>query len=94
MADLIYTHAKPGSTTIVLEGLPVGENRTQVVEEMFNTFTDVLGLLRQENRGNTDEAVVAGRIMDHLQDILGVKQLVRLRITLVDEAVKTLEQKN
>ena len=79
---------------IELEGLPVGENRTQAVEEMFNTFADVLGLARQEGRGKADEAVVASRIMDHLQDILGVKQLVRLRITLVDEAVRTLEKKN
>ena len=31
--------------------------------------------------------------MDDLQDILGVKQLVQLRIALVDEAVKTLEKK-
>jgi hypothetical protein len=79
---------------IELERLPVGMERTQVVEEMFNTFIDVLGLVRQADRGKTDEAVVAGRIMDHLQDILGVKHLVRLRISLVDEAVRTLEKKN
>ena len=46
-----------------------------------------------KEEGDSDEAVVAGRIMNHLQDILGVKQLVRLRIALVDEAVKTLEGK-
>ena len=79
---------------IELEGLPVGGKRTQMVEAMHNTFADVLGLSRLEGRGNCDETVVAGRIMDHLQDILGVKQLVHLRIALVDEAVKTLEKKN
>lgn len=78
---------------IELEGLPVGDKRTQVVEAMHNTFADILGLSRHEGRGESDEAVVAGRIMNHLQDILGVKQLVRLRIALVDEAVKTLEGK-
>lgn len=85
---------KIAGKNIELEGLPVGEKRTQAVEEMHNTFADVLGLPRQEGRGKTDEAVVAGRIMDHLQDILGVKQLIRLRISLVDEAVRTLERNN
>ena len=79
---------------IELEGLPVGDNRSQVVEAMYNTFSDVLGLSRQEGRGENDEAIVAGRIMDHLQDILGVKQLVHLRIALVDEAVKALGKTN
>jgi hypothetical protein len=32
--------------------------------------------------------------MDHLQAILGVKQLVKLRIKLVDDAVKTLEKRS
>lgn len=53
--------------------LPVGEKRTQVVETMHNTFADVLGLSRPEGRGESDETVLAGRIMDHLQGILGVK---------------------
>ena len=93
---LPFEHAltKIAGMHIELDGLPVGDKRTQVVETMYNTFADVLGLSRLEGRGQSDEAVVAGRIMDHLQDILGVKQLVRLRIALVDEAEKTLEKKN
>lgn len=79
---------------IELEGLPVGDKRTQVVETIYNTFSDVLGLARQDGRRESDEAIVARRIMDHLQDILGVKQLVRLRIALVDEAVRTLGETN
>ena len=75
---------------IELDSLPVGEKRTQVVEAMHNTFADVLGLSRLEGRGDNEEEVAARRIMDHLQAILGVKQLVQLRIALVDEAVKTL----
>jgi hypothetical protein len=75
---------------IELESLPVGEKRTQVVEAMHNTFADVLGLSRLEGRGDNDEEVAARRIMDHLQAILGVKQLVQLRVSLVDEAVKNL----
>jgi hypothetical protein len=85
---------KIASKHIELEGLRVGDERTQVVEEMHNTFADVLGLSRLEGRGNNNEEIAARRIMDHLQTILGVKQLVQLRIALVDEAVKTLGRKN
>jgi hypothetical protein len=85
---------KIASKHIELEGLGVGNKRNQVVEEMHDTFADVLGLSRLEGRGNNDEEIAARRIMDHLQAILGVKQLVQLRITLVDEAVKTLERKD
>jgi len=80
-----------GGSHMRLEDLDVGEKRTQVVREMHDTFADVLGL--SSLRGNSDDDVAARRIMDHLQDLLGVKQLVRLRIKLVDEAVKTLEGK-
>ena len=76
-----------------LEHLPVGDKRTKVVEAMHNTFADVLGLSRLEGRGESDEAVLASRIMDHLQDILGVKQLIRLRIKLVNEAESSLGNK-
>lgn len=79
---------------MTLESRPVGEHRSQTVEEMYNYFTDVLGLGRIEGRGKADESIAASRIMDHLQDVLGVKQLVRLRIALVDNAVKTLDQNN
>ncbi|MFO0706528.1 MAG: hypothetical protein U0412_06710 [Nitrospira sp.] len=77
---------------IMLDNLPVGDQRTKVVEEMHNTFADVLGLARLEGRGKNDDQVAPRVIMDHLQDILGVKQLVQLRIKLVDESVKTLER--
>jgi len=85
--------SKIGINHTVLRDLHVREERTKVVEEMYNIFADVLALPRSEGRGNNVEEVAARRIMDHLQDILGVKQLVRLRIKLVDEAVKTLEKK-
>lgn len=83
---------KIAGRNIELEGLPVGDKRSQAVEEMHDVFADVLGIPRL--RGTTDEKVVPARIMDHLQDLLGVKQLVQLRIALVAEAVKTLEKRS
>jgi hypothetical protein len=74
-----------------LGDLEVGEERTKIVRMMHDTFAEVLGL--SSLRDNSDEDVTARRIMDHLQDILGVKQLIKLRIALVDKAVKTLENK-
>lgn len=67
-----------------------GEKRSTLVEEMHEIFEQVLGL---HDLGETDdEDVRSGRIMDHLQDLLGAKQLVRLRTALIDGAVKTLEK--
>lgn len=93
---LPFEHAltKIGGMQMSLEGLSDREQRTKKMEAMDDTFTDVLGLERLPGRGRRDETVMAGRIMDHLQDILGVKQLVRLRIALVDEAMKTLGKKS
>lgn len=85
--------ARIAGSHIMLEGLPVGDARTKVVEEMHNTFADVLALPRVQGRGTGNEEVAHRVIMDRLQDILGVKQLIKLRIKLVDEAVKTLEER-
>ena len=82
---------KIGGGSHALKHLPQGEKRDHVVEETYDKFDEVLAL---HSRGKTtEEKIAAGKIMDDLQDILGVKQLVQLRIALVDEAVKTLEKK-
>jgi hypothetical protein len=82
---------KVGGKHLESAALPGGESRNRTIEEMHDVFADLLGIPRL--RGTTDETVAPTRIMDHLQDILGVKQLVRLRIELVDEAVRALEAK-
>ena len=83
---------KIGGSSIILKDLPVGDDRTRVVKEIYDKFDEILDL---RARGNTTGGqVAAGKIMDHLQDVLGIKQLFRLRIALVDEAIRTLEKRS
>ena len=85
------TLRKIGGGSYSLEHLPLGDKRDRIVEEIEELFNKILDL---QTRGEGAEKKIAATIfMDHLQDLLGVKQLVQLRIKLVDEAVKTLERK-
>ena len=82
---------KIGGSSIILKDLPVGDDRTRVVKEIYDKFDEILDL---RTRGNaTGGQIAAGKIMDHLQDVLGIKQLFRLMIALVDEAIRTLEKR-
>ncbi|MGH9426199.1 MAG: hypothetical protein ACRD2L_07845, partial [Terriglobia bacterium] len=83
---------KLGSRSIVLESIHDPDKRSRVVDEMYQEFDKVLDL---RLKGKVlDERVAPEQIMDQLQEILGVKQLIHLRIELVDEAVKALERKS
>jgi len=82
---------KIGANEQLLKDLPGGTERTETVKEVYDIFSSVLDIPRDGRV--VDVQVASGRIMDNLQAILGVKQLVQLRIALVDKAVKTLEGK-
>ncbi len=79
-----------GAKNIALEGLAPGPERTVVVNEMYEIFSDLLGLKRD---GQVDERVAPRRIISHLQDLLEVQQLSRLRRAVVQAAVDAVEKK-
>lgn len=85
--DALY---KIGVSNILLEHLAVGEKRSREVEQMYQIFSEVLGLPRE---GGVDERVAPDRILSHLQQLLGVEQLSRLRAAVVEEAIDALESK-
>jgi hypothetical protein len=83
---------KIGGGSIILKDLPVGDERSRIVKEIYDKLDEILNL---QARGNTTGGrIAAGKIMDHLQDVLGIKQLFRIRIALVDEAMRTLEKRS
>ncbi len=86
--DALY---KIGSSGIILDHLPVGEKRSQEVDQMYQIFSEVLGLPRE--KGSVDERVAPDRILGHLQHLLGVEQLSRLRAAVIKEAVDALESR-
>jgi hypothetical protein len=78
-----------GAKKIALEGLRPGPDRTRVVNEMFKVFSDVTGVNGEDP---IDETLAPRRIMSHLQDLLGVRQLSRLRQAVVQSAIGALEK--
>jgi hypothetical protein len=80
-----------GVRKIVLEALHPGPERTRVVGEMYKIFSDVAGLPAE---AHIDEKLAPRKIMSHLQDLLGVQQLSRLRTAVIQRAIEALERKN
>lgn len=79
-----------GAKEIALKELPPGPKRTQGVNEIFQVFSDVTGFKYEDH---IDEKIAPRKIMSHLQDLLGVQQLSRLRRVVVQAAIDTLERK-
>jgi len=82
---------KIGASSIILNGLPVGEARDREVEQMYQIFSEVLTLPKEE--GSVNERVAPDRILSHLQHLLGVEQLSRLRAAVIDQAIDALESR-
>ncbi len=80
-----------GARKIALEGLSVGPERSKMVNEMYQIFSDVTGIKREGQV--VDEKLAPRKIIGHLQDLLGVQQLSRLRRAAVQSAIDTLERK-
>lgn len=69
--------------------LPIGEERTKAVDEIYKSFGLILG---HENPLNEEEANIhIDKIVDKIRDILGIKILTSLRIKASDLALKRIE---
>jgi hypothetical protein len=79
-----------GAADIALVGMAVGEQRSKTVGKMYDTFSRFLGIPRE---GRVDEAAALNQIIGHLQDLLGVDQLSRLRSAAMINAIRALERK-
>jgi hypothetical protein len=79
-----------GAGSRFLESLPVGDQRSRVVDAMYSDFMVVMGLNEGASQDKRDMA--AERIVDHLREMLGTGQLTRLRTSALHEAVTRLEQ--
>jgi hypothetical protein len=79
-----------GSRRIALDGLQPGPERSRVVNEIYELFSDVIGL---KHEGPVDEKLAPRRIIGHLQNLLGVQQLSRLRQAVIRSAIDALERR-
>lgn len=81
---------KIGSKAQIEEHLPVGEKRTRVIDEMFKTFLDVAGIRGEGSEIN--EQITTEKIINHLQQVLGIQELTALRHKLITEAIKSISE--
>lgn len=79
-----------GTKEIILDGLEPGQQRTRMVDEMYEVFSVMIGI---KPEGYIDEKLAPREIMGHLQELLGIQQLSRLRKAVVQAAIDTLERK-
>jgi len=68
-----------GEHLLSVSNVPVGEGRSRLVDEIYKAF----GLIVGTQTPTTDEegAIAAAKIVDHVRDILGIKELTRLRLS-------------
>lgn len=78
-----------GGLSIELEGLPHGEARTLKLHERDKVWLRVLGL---NDKDQIDERIAPRKIMSHLQELLGVTQLSRLREATLQAAIDALKR--
>lgn len=73
-----------------LAHVPMGEERSKVVGEMYNAFAKVTGLQQVTDRGDL-EAVAANEIIQYVRGILGVDALAKLRAAVLSQATESLK---
>lgn len=74
-----------GANDRILEHLPISERRNKIVDKMYDTYSKVTGIKDKEE--NIDENIAPERIISHLQQILGIQELTKLRQKVIAEAI-------
>lgn len=82
---------KIGSLSNVVANSQNTQNKMRAYDKVYEIFDKVTGL--QIAGQGSDEKIAAGKIIEHLQDLLGVKQLIHLRTALIEQAMEMLERK-
>ena len=62
-----------------MENLSVGERRNRGVDEIYKSFGVIVGVQHPNNE--EEAAIAAAQIVDHLRDILGIKEVTQLRLS-------------
>jgi hypothetical protein len=78
---------KIGASESRLESLAVGEERTRLVDEIFEAFLILIG---ESAPTEKKTGIVLARVIDHLRDVLGITQLTQLRLNATSLALARL----
>ena len=79
---------KIGANEFVLENLPVGEKRSILVKEIYDSFQYLLGIGDKPDETQTELAI--DKIIGYLRNILGINTLTDIRLSATELALKRL----
>lgn len=81
-----------GASARLEERLPMGEKSTRVIDKMFDVFSDVTGIKKKEKSVNED--IAHETIINHLQAVLGIRELTELRQKVIQEAIGSISSED
>lgn len=64
------------------------KRREKVIDEMFRAFSGVTGI--KDPEGNIDEKIAPEKIINSLQQVLGIQELTKLRQKVIKEAIASI----
>lgn len=64
------------------------DTRIKAVDKMFDIFSNVTGIKNEHS--SKDEEIAAEKIINHLQQVLGIKELTLLRQKVIKEAIDSI----
>lgn len=79
-----------GADEFYLEHVPKGDERSRIVERVFETFRAIVEIKDSPDKPTAEVAV--SRIIDNLRDHLGISKLTALRRHYLDEATKRVRK--
>lgn len=82
---------KMGAGEYLLPSLRAGERRSRVVDEIYKAFGLIVGTQAPAN--DDEAAIAAAKIVDHVRDILGIKELTQLRLSATRLALDRIARK-
>jgi hypothetical protein len=82
-----------GADKYYLKNVPVGDNRSKLVDKIYGTFKNILGLDDLPNEPNQPkEEIAAAYIIAYLQNHLGISELTNLRKHYITEAMASFDE--
>jgi hypothetical protein len=81
-----------GAGELVLPNLRVGEGRSRVVDDIYKAFGVIVGAAKPAT--DEERATASAEIVDHIRDVLGIKELTALRQASTRLALQRLSERN
>ena len=76
-----------GINHVILKDLPVGDKRSTTVQEAADLFMQVM----EFEQGTEEKQIGVSKVVERIQDLLGINELTQMRKQVIKQANKALE---